>query len=96
MKKARVHELNQIAQDLGATHVKITLKAEKKMHAQSKSTISGAVGKKQKIESSRSNSNMQFESIEVASDKKYKGHEAHEPKLNYFRNEPDIKNIIKI
>ncbi len=95
LKKARVHELNQIAQDLGAIHVKISLKAERKLHSQSKSIISGAIGKSQKIESSHSSSSMQFESIEVASDKKYKGHEAHEPKLNYFRNEPDVKNIVK-
>ena len=34
LKKARVHELNQIAQDLGAKHIKITLKSEKKVYAQ--------------------------------------------------------------
>ena len=94
IKKAKVHELNQIAQALGAKHVKITLKAEKKQFVQDKGKIGAAVGKKSKTEVSHSDSNKQFVSIEVASDKKYKGHDANRPELNYFKNEPDIQNII--
>lgn len=101
MKKAKVHELNQIAQALGAKRVRITLKAEKKMYVQNNAKLAANVGikegkktKKEKGEVSHKDSTTQFESIEVASDKKYKGHEPHIPELNYFSNEPDIKNII--
>ena len=94
IKKAKVHELNRIAQDLGAKHIKIILKAEKKMFVQNKGKIGVSAGKKGKTESSHSDSNTQFVSLEVASDKKYKGHEAKMPELHYFKNEPDILNII--
>ena len=39
MKKAKVHELNQIAQALGAKHIRITLKAEKKTYVQNNGKI---------------------------------------------------------
>ena len=95
MKKAKVHELNQIAQALGATHIKITLKAEKTESAESKRKFDASAGKIGKIGSSHDRSSTQYESIEVASNKRFKGHEPQEPTLNYFRNEPDIKNIIR-
>ena len=96
LKKARVHELNQIAQDLGATHIKILLKAEKKVFVETKGKAEANAGKKiGKASTSHSDSNKHYESVEVASDKKFKGHEPQEPKLNYFRNEPDILNIIR-
>ena len=95
MKKAKVHELNQIAQSLGAKHIKITLKAEKKESAERKSKFDSSAGKIVKIGSSRDHSTVHFESIEVASDKRFQGHEPQTPELNYFQNEPDIKNIIR-
>ena len=95
MKKAKVHELNQIAQALGATHIKITLKAEKKESSESKKKFDASAGKIGKIGSSHDRSTVQYESIEVASNKRFKGHEPQMPKLNYFKNEPDIKNIIR-
>ena len=95
MKKAKVHELNQIAQDLGAKHIKIILKAEKKESLESKRKFDASAGKLGKIVSSHDRSATQFESIEVASDKKFKGHEPQMPKLNYFQNEPDVRNIIR-
>ena len=94
IKKAKVHELNQIAQSLGANHVKITLKAEKKYFVQNKAKGGAAVGKDQKVDATHSDSDKQFVSIEVASDKKYKGHEAKKPALKYFKYDPDIQNII--
>lgn len=95
IKKAKVHELNQIAQDLGAKHIKITLKAEKKTSEANKGKGSASVGKIMKTTASHSESSMQLEQMEIASDKKFKGHDAQMPKLYYFKNEPDIKNIIK-
>lgn len=102
MKKAKVHELNQIAQALGAKHVKITLKTEKKTYVENSGKIAASAGikegrktKKEKAELSHKDSNTQFESLEVASDKKYKGHAPNKPDLNYFKSEPDINNIIR-
>ena len=95
LKKARVHELNQIAQDLGAKHIKVTLKAEKKTFVQTEGKASGSKGKKVKAEADHSDSNKQFESIEVVSEKDFKGHEAQMPELVYFKNEPDIIKIIE-
>ncbi len=94
LKKARVHELNQIAQDLGAKHIKISLKAEKKVFVQKQAKAGIGAGKKAKEEFSKDYSNTQFDSIEVASEKDFKGHEAHKPELNYFKNEPDILYLI--
>lgn len=96
MKKAKVHELVQIAQDLGAKHIRVLLKAEKKQIVQNKGKASASAGKKiGKAEGSYNESTTQFEGIEVASDKIFKGHEAQKPELKYFKNEPDILNIIK-
>ena len=95
LKKAKVHELNQIAQALGAKHIKITLTAEKKVFVAKKGKVGVGAGKKLKAEANHDENNKQYESIEVASDKEFKGQEPQLPTLNYFKNEPDINNIIK-
>lgn len=95
LKKAKVHELNQIAQALGAKHIKITLMAEKKYFVQKKNNVSIEAKKVGKGSSQTSNSVTKFESIEVAAEKSFKGHEPHMPELKYFENEPDIHTLIK-
>lgn len=94
LKKVRVDELNLIAQALGAKHFKISVKAEKKVFVNKKENGKGKFGKVANADAERSNENKSFESIEVASELTFEGHEPTKPKLLYFKNESDIKSLI--
>lgn len=94
IKKAKVNELNQIAQDLGARHITITLKAEKKKFVRKKDEEKVKAGKKNGTERDHSMKATEYEILEVVSDKTFKGHKPQMPELNYFRNDQDIRSII--
>ncbi len=96
LKRVRIDELTRIAQDLGATKIRISLKAEKKTFVDNKAKIKGREGKVASEEISHTNVAQKFESIEVASESSFKGHDPVEPKLVYFKNENDIKSLIEM
>ena len=96
LKEAKVNELNEIAQTLGASYIKITLKAEKKMFVKKKAA--GKVGIKPiaNVDVKHEVDQKNLESLEVASEATFKGHEPHEPQLNYFKNDQNIKSLINM
>ena len=96
LKKVRVDELQTVAQNLGAKHVKISLKECKK----STSNQNGK-GKlnilKTGVEASVQMSSNQMSTIEVAAEVDFSGGTAiREPKLEYFKAESDILALIKM
>lgn len=96
LKDAKVNELNEIAQALGATYIKITLKAEQKSLVTKKKKGDAKAGPLGKVSLEQELKEKSFETLEIASEAKFKGHEAHEPTLKYFANEQSIKSLINM
>lgn len=96
LKKVRVDELISLAQDLGAKHVEIVLKAK----ALSSSVGDGS-GKmrlgKWGVDASFSRSQNEAIGAEIAADINFSGQSKPvKPKINYFKNESDILSLIEM
>ena len=96
LKDAKVNELNQIAQDLGATYIKITLQAEKKAFVKKKNKGEVKAGPIGKANAQQDMSQENFVKLEVASEATFKGREPQEPTLKYFQNDQNIKTLINM
>lgn len=96
LKKARVNELELIAQDLGATRVQITFKEHKKDFVEKSEQLKEGISKL-KSSFSYDNFSNELSSIEVAADVKFSGHDTPvEPDLLYFKNESDIEKLVQM
>lgn len=99
LKKMRVDELTAVAQDLGAKHVEIVLRASHS-HAESQNANIGVSAKKGfKLAGAASSSREQqeFTGVEVAANTSFAGNDTPvEPQLVYFKNESDINALIKM
>lgn len=100
LKIARVGELQKIAQDLGATHFRVTFKEQKKSF--SKNDMKGNAGLKLPGKQGGSaafehhSGEEMFSKAEIAAEMVFIGHEPVEPTLNYFRKDPQIQNLIAL
>ncbi len=95
-KKARVSELQRIAQDLGAKRVQITFKEYSKTSAKSSIKAEAKIAK-QKEGASYDKTNSECVRLEIAADIKFSGFDIPaKPKLVYFKNEGDIEELIQM
>ena len=96
IRKALVNELEVVAQDLGAKHVRISFKEDKKaLVAQQVKTK--AKTQMESVSASRSASVDEFSSVEIAADVKFSGHDSPiAPPLVYFKNESDIVKLVRM
>lgn len=96
LKKARVNELELIAQELGAKRVQITFKERRKTIAAKKARAEGSAAKSG-VSGSFDQSGSDFSSIEIAADIKFSGHTVPVvPRLVYFKNESDMEKLIQM
>lgn len=101
LKKVRVDELEMIAQDLGAKHIKIVLKEQRKNSAKQSDQVNvGVNGFKLfgfGFNGSYDSSNSETTSLEVAAEIDFAGHSTPvEPKPVYFKHESDINSLIRM
>jgi hypothetical protein len=96
IKKARINELEMIAQSLGAESVQIKFKERKKTlvarkaHADAKVDFVRASTTVDKTDAG-------YSSVEIAADVKFSGHNVPvKPKLVYFKNESDIIKLVQM
>lgn len=96
IRKALVNELEVVAQDLGAKHVRISFKEDKKsLVAQQVQTK--AKTKLESMSAEHSASVDEFSSVEIAADVKFSGHDSPvAPPLVYFKNESDIVKLVRM
>ena len=98
LKISRISELQNIAQDLGAKHFRVTYKEyqsnhiEKDSRAKSILKVPGSYNSDSEGEKYRSEGNSS--KIEIAAEMEYIGHKPVEPKLVYFRNDPQIQSLV--
>lgn len=106
LKVARVNELQKIAQDLGATHFKVTLK-EKKVLITKKNLEAEAgfktrlINKNEKagdndLKTSINYSTDDFATIEVSAEMDCEGHAPVEPSLNFLKRDLSVQNLISM
>ena len=101
IRRARISELQMIAQDLGATFFKVTLREQQKtLHKSSQSLKAAAskAGNKNNLKATVQNdiSASELTSGEVMALLYFEGHEPTAPKLSYFANEPQITSLIEM
>lgn len=103
IKKKRVNELEMIANKLGAKHIKITIKEEKKtLVSASAGKKIGAKGKVEGVKAGTSEGKKidfsadNFTVLEIALDHKFEGGKPEIPELTYYKNDPDIESLIEM
>ncbi len=96
LKDARLAELEMIAHSLGAKRMKVTFKEKKKTFV-AKSAKGGAKAGVAKSASSFDQTDQEFSDVTFTKELKFSGHDAPiVPQLVYFKNEPDIENLIEM
>ncbi len=97
LKKARVDELETIAQTLGAKHVKISLKEQSKSSSTRSRNLSMGLKRKMSMGVSADECSNEMCDIEIAAEVDFKGRDTPaEPRLVYFKNESDINALVKM
>lgn len=99
LRQARVGELQRIAQDLGASYFKVTIKEQKKtLHKKSESALlSGkAAAGNAKAQGSYSSAADELSAGEIAAETSFEGHAPIRPQLVFFKNEPQIKALVEM
>ncbi len=100
LKIARIGELQRIAQDLGATHFRVKFMEQKKSFTANSGKAKADVKAPQKqgaaAEASFENKTDSYSKIEIAAEMECIGHEPRRPTLEYFKNDPQIKNLIDL
>ncbi len=99
LKKARVAELERLAYSLGATHFEILFSTNNSEleKAKKKAELGVKKGKKKLVDvkAEHAESEAKKESMEMASSSNFSGHnDPQVPELIYFRDDPDIQNLI--
>lgn len=96
LKKARVNELEKVAQDLGAKRVQISFKERKKTFV-SQNAHADAKADKHKMSASYDTSGSEYFSVEIAADIRFSGRDIPVvPNLIYFKNESDIEKLVQM
>lgn len=99
LRQARIGELQRIAQDLGASYFKVTIK-ERKKTLYKKSQSAKISGKKEKmsagLQADHSASTNEMSDGEIAAQASFGGHSPKQPQLGYYRNEPQINDLIQM
>lgn len=94
LKIARVNELQKIAQDLGATHFKVTYKEQMATQTDKK-----AKGNARMIATGDFDYGVEtntFASVEIAAEMTCPGHAPIKPQLTYLQREPSIQSLITL
>ncbi len=94
LQRARVGELQRIAQDLGATHFRITFKEQKR---ESSSHVVEANGGKKRmlhLHASSRYASKDYSTIEVAAEMDFEGHDPTLPSLSYYKEDSTIQTLI--
>ncbi|MBR0374170.1 MAG: hypothetical protein IJH91_06565 [Mogibacterium sp.] len=95
-KAARILELKELAQALGATYFKITLKTEKKQFISNSAKAKIGAKKVGSIDVKTEVEKKTYETVSVEAENKFKGHGPFLPKLYYYKNDPVINSLIKM
>ena len=100
LKVARVSELQKIAQDLGAKHFRVTYKEQKKLFesntAKAKLGVKATGKLKEDSEYAHDSKSSDFSRVEIAAEMECIGHKPVEPKLVYFKKDPQILNLVAL
>lgn len=74
LKLCRVNELKKIAQDLGATHFKVTYKEEQTSYSVKKAKLQGKTAKTIAADTERKSSQQKFSAIDATAEMTFPGH----------------------
>ena len=99
----KVHELQRIAQDLGAKHFRVTYISQEKENSNNDRTTKIQAAEKGKpgqngsigIQSDSINDRSNLKRLEVMAEMEYMGHEPKMPKLFYLKSDPNVESLIE-
>ena len=99
LRQARIAELQTIAQALGASYFKVTIKERKKTLYKKSQSAKLSVKKEKMTESvqaDHSTSTNEMTDGEIAAQSSFEGHSPKQPQLGYYKNEPQINSLIQM
>lgn len=100
LRVSRVNELENIANDLGATYFKITYKEHRAAVTSQKAVAKGkfkAPGENASVDASHNSKTAEASTIGIAAENRFKeGHAPIEPTLNYLKRDQVVQNLIHL
>lgn len=99
IKRARLSELQKIAQGLGATHFRVTYREQESASSSSSvkaKTKGKTVGAGSDTEASHDQSQSENSSFRFAAENVFPGHEPVMPKLCYLKHDPFIQSLVEM
>lgn len=96
LKVARISELQRIAQDLGAKHFRVTYKEHKKSFSAKDVQAKVSGGRVKGAEANHNVSENDYSKVEIAAEMDCIGHKPVQPTLVYFKNDPQIQNLVSL
>ena len=94
LERARISELQRIAQALGAKHFRVTYKETAASTSEKKSKLNAKAGKVTEADVSRSSGEESRASLRVAAENELPGHAPVRPQLRYLRQDQNIQSLI--
>ncbi|MBQ9911249.1 MAG: hypothetical protein IJM50_07105 [Lachnospiraceae bacterium] len=98
----KVHELQRIAQELGAKHFKVTYVNQQKDVSDDNKNLKVQLLEKGKgqsgnaaVQSSSEHSSHNLNRIDVMAEMEYLGHAPREPRLFYLKGDPNVESLIE-
>ncbi len=103
IRDGQIHELQRVAQELGAKHFKITLSEKKKSVTALKAGGKAGIkppkifGKKNaSVDVSVSNKSNEYTDLSIAADMNFAGSEPKRPELKYYKHDENVNNLINM
>lgn len=94
LKVARINELQAIAQDLGAKYFKVTYKEEKASFTENKVKANATAKPIGSADASRTSTENNFSTVEIAAEMHCPGHDPVKPTLKYMQKDPSIQSLV--
>ena len=96
LKIARISELQKIAQNLGAKHFKVTYKEEKVSFLGKKTATKINAKLAASAEVEHDYENKKYSSADIAAEMEFPGHDPEKPIVKYWKNDPNIINLVEM
>lgn len=100
IKKARVNELQIVAQKLGATYLKCGYQEQKKVFVKNKEKAEAKIGKANKpmvhVDAQHGESRREDNNLEMGHENLMDGHDPVRPELIYLKQDSDIQTLINM
>lgn len=96
LKVKRVNELEKIAQDLGATHFRVTIMEKNSKSRQNSVKAKAAAKPLGAVDGEHDNTSSEMTRLKIAAESIFPGHKPAHPTLKYLAKDPNVQGLIDL